>query len=117
MRPHCIMRKVDAFFDENLIVENIADNPPGIQRDGRIWIRQCDFLRVNLPTVTGIRGTWTGTNSRLFLIIGAEWWNGFHASREAIRVCLTKTGVAIPDNYNTLKLAPQRVCDIEDGKL
>ena len=149
--PHCIMRKVDAYFDQSEVITKPFNGKTDVHDDGMVWIRQCDFLKEELPTVTGIRGSWaqfhpdeSRPKSDLFLIIGAEWWNGFNASREAIRICLTETGVAKTpilcfagktktgnrkDIINALEagqylykdgalqLAAQNVSEIKDGKL
>jgi hypothetical protein len=129
--PQCLMDKIDDYFDAAEVVTREYDGQKDVHDDGVVWLRECDFMKRVLPCVTGIRGSWQKFDKEnkppptdLFLIIGAEWWNGFHVSREALRILLTDSGVAKTSVINymdnkvfykegSLALLPQRVTEIK----
>jgi hypothetical protein len=82
--PLCVDERIGKFFETTKVgKKNHYSSGP--------FLGTCDFTKKkNVPVVRIIWGT--DNNLGLDVRFGAEWWNGFQASREAFGILLTETG-------------------------
>lgn len=91
--PHCLFDRISTYWTKAPRLTEFDFNA----NSRAITVQRCDFTGATIGTIDGIRA-WDNQLAKDLgldsVIIGGRWWNGHHASLQAIEILLKETGQA-----------------------